>query len=1088
MVLMLGALAGFLGIFLSRGRDVADLASSVFGSFVAVTGDAHQAKVAQDIFRQQVRYERSLQIREDMRDVNKMMMESVQTHVIFGSIILGVCFNMAIEGYPPWEADRAVIGLWLVFTLWAVTFTLLALWLALRFQMKMSSSARERLLRRHRVMVPDDLVVGRMGGRNVVNQVANFHNWLLGGINNVMADTPSKTDDDEAIQVKPMWWKRQATSVRVESPAVVGSTLDVEPLRKGMYGWLHQEGRGLSNHTLLDVPFFLAGETLVRSPWEISAAQARDNPLAIRVFGEATLYVAAQCPPKGTVGEGQDQSTSNAMKNALRLDMQVPEWPLDELPEAVTGFHQDWQNERGRGEFRRVEGFSMYVDRNDIELPLYKLVLASPKNSDFVDVVLHWRFKVGCEALVVVLRQGQVHCREEDWPLAEFNAEVKETLNLRSYSGLYLRYGTSCLILSTCILYLARISELLGGALHWWYEVCVVIIGLSPSLIAIQMLPADLWDSNTLSEDNINRASPADLQRSPPRDATMTSKPAQAEIMAMATKSSANTAAVTQSAREEKAEAAPLSMDISNDPQLRQGGIPQVRDQPENASETATQGPNRVLTHRLENGERQQQESSIALPGVESRTAGRVRFETASGLCSNIRVGLENCQVVAVDRSQADSFPRRPVRAHETPDASPIWPSTGSVSGRSQPGLPAASGVFAPGQGAEETASEALRLAEVPAPAMAKSGIASMDGGSKQVPQHLEGRGENCFRRLFSIPKSGRELFLGTRLLEVLCSLSAACVVLASPSFFGFLEPALITADAIGAAEVQALRWHGWSVAWPPLFRPTALLCERDQQDEVLHVAAGTVLRTFRVSRRGWVAVGEPQLLPSSASGLARWGDELAAFGVDGVYRIPNFTVPGSLPASFASEGPLDLLSTPVRNLISFHSVELPPGFGPVAAGAIAEVALTSGQTVAAALLTRTGEASVQLFRATKASHGSFNSTGRLEFVAQLDLLTMQSGEVRGLHVCPAMVCADEPVLWAAIDTGVFVATGLNTGKTFGRYKPPGLAQTSLRGSSASSDSAKIVAVSGNTTHLVAVTVRAGQALVHSAPYPPYLV
>jgi hypothetical protein len=34
---------------------VADLASSIFGSFVAVTGDAHQAKVAQDIFRQQVR-------------------------------------------------------------------------------------------------------------------------------------------------------------------------------------------------------------------------------------------------------------------------------------------------------------------------------------------------------------------------------------------------------------------------------------------------------------------------------------------------------------------------------------------------------------------------------------------------------------------------------------------------------------------------------------------------------------------------------------------------------------------------------------------------------------------------------------------------------------------------------------------------------------------------------------------------------------------------------------------------------------------------------------------------------------------------
>jgi len=30
-----------------------------------------------------------------------------------------------------------------------------------------------------RLMVPDDLVVGRMGGHNVVNHVANFHSWML---------------------------------------------------------------------------------------------------------------------------------------------------------------------------------------------------------------------------------------------------------------------------------------------------------------------------------------------------------------------------------------------------------------------------------------------------------------------------------------------------------------------------------------------------------------------------------------------------------------------------------------------------------------------------------------------------------------------------------------------------------------------------------------------------------------------------------------------------------------------------------------------------------------------------------------------
>eukprot|EP00930_Biecheleria_cincta_P074557 TRINITY_DN61774_c0_g1_i1.p1 TRINITY_DN61774_c0_g1~~TRINITY_DN61774_c0_g1_i1.p1 ORF type:complete len:1065 (+),score=132.52 TRINITY_DN61774_c0_g1_i1:158-3352(+) len=1064
MVLMLGALAGFLGVVLSRGRDVADLASSVFGSFVAVTGDAHQAKVAQDIFRQQVRYERSLQIREDMRDVNKMMMESVQTHVIFGSIILGVCFNMAIEGYPPWESDRTVIGLWIVFTCWSCTFTLLALWLALRFQMKMSSSARERLLRRHRLMVPDDLVVGRMGGRNVVNQVANFHNWLLGGINSAMADTPSKTEE-EVIKVKPMWWKRHATSVRVESPAVVGSTLDVEPLRKGMYGWLHQEGKGWSNHTLLDVPFFLAGETLVRSPWEITAAQARDNPLAIRVYGEATLYIAAQCPPKGIVGDGMDQSTKNAMKSALRLDMQVPEWPQDELPEAVTGFHEDWQNERGRGEFRRVDGFSMYVDRNDIELPLYKLVLASPKNCDFVDVVLHWRFKIGCEALVVVLRQGHIHCKEEDWPLAEFNAEVKDTLNLRSYSGLYLRYGTSCMILSACILYLARMSDLLGGALHWWYEVCIFVIGLSPSLVALQMLRADLWDSHSMSEDSINRAAPIDR----------TSIPTQGGIIETAGKSSV-------AAEAAKAEAALMSVEKSNEPPLRQQGTPQVGDQP---AETALQGPSRVLMQPVDN--REQQQGSVALPGVESRTAGRARLEPASGLCSNVQFGLQSCQVLAVDRSQADSA-HRPVRAQETLDASPIWPPPSSMSSGGQAGLPGASGVFASGHSAERNTSDALWSAEVAARAVPASGIPGIKIDSKQDPEHLQRRRENCFRRLFNIPKSGRGLYFGTRLLEALCSLSAAFVILASPSFFGFLEPLVGTANVTIATELHALRWSSWSIVWPPLFRPTALLVERDQQDEVLHIAAGTLLCTFRASRRGWMAVGEPQLLPSSASGLARWGGELAVFGVDALYRLPNFTVPSSLPASLASKGPMDLLSIPAKNLINFEAIELPPGLGLASAGAIAEVIVASGQAVSAALLTRSGVAGVSLYRATKAGHGSVNSSGRLEFVAQLDPLAMPSGEVRGLHVCPAIICADEAVLWITSDAGVLIAVGLNTGKTFGRYKPPTIAQTSLRGSSGSSDSANIVAISGNATHLVVVAARAGHALVYSAPYPPYLV
>ena len=363
-MLLLGALATVFGLALSRSREVADLASSIFGSFVAVTGDAHQAKVAQDIFRQQVRYERSIQIREDMRDVNKLMMESVQTHVIMGSIILGVCWTMCIEGFPPEDAERAVVGLWLVFTCWSVTYTLIALWLALRFQMKMSSSARDRLLRRHRLMVPDDLVVGRMGGHNVVNQVANFHSWMLTAINN-LTSTDANVEDDSAIRVRG----RRHLGLRVHVEPREGS-VDLEPLRKGMHAWLHPEGDGWSHHTLLDIPFFLIGETLIRSPWTFSG----ERPLAFRVYGEATLYVAAQCPPLRTQNKQKTEPSTNnhGLKKALWLAGQVPDWPADELPLATQGFHEDWAGESGYGEFRRVEGFSMYVDRNDIEMPLYK--------------------------------------------------------------------------------------------------------------------------------------------------------------------------------------------------------------------------------------------------------------------------------------------------------------------------------------------------------------------------------------------------------------------------------------------------------------------------------------------------------------------------------------------------------------------------------------------------------------------------------------------------------------------------------------------------------------------------------------------
>ncbi|CAE7442340.1 unnamed protein product [Symbiodinium natans] len=474
---------------------------------VAVSGDAHQAKVAQDLFRQEVRYERSLQIREDIRDVNKCMMESVQTHVLMGSIILAVCFSMSIEGYPGVRTERLLDLLWLLFTSWASTFTFVALWLALRFQMKISGSARERLLRRHRFMVPDDLVVGKMGGENLVNQMANFHSWVL----ETMDDMVSAQTDEETLREKcqPIFLKQAARPLRVPVESLDVKDVDAEPLRKGFHAWHHENGKGYSQNKTLEVPYFLVGETCVRMPWLMLA---NGPSLKIRVYGDATLYVSAQVVPgdaplpqpserksKGsyTSGGSSPHSPVSAagVRKALRLESTVPAWPADELPLVRTGFNEKWRGESGYGEFRRVEGFSIFVDtQNAMELPLYKIVLASPSEFDeeYIDVVIQWNFKTACEALTVVLRRGHVHCKEEDFPLFEFNTEVKKMLPLRRYAGNFLAEGTICLLVATCLLMTGRMYNLnIQAGTPWAFEVALSFAALLPGCVLLRIMPVE---------------------------------------------------------------------------------------------------------------------------------------------------------------------------------------------------------------------------------------------------------------------------------------------------------------------------------------------------------------------------------------------------------------------------------------------------------------------------------------------------------------------------------------------------------------------------------------------------------------------
>lgn len=249
-------------------------------------------------------------------------------------------------------------------------------------------------------------------------------------------------------------------------------------------------------------------------------------------------------------------------------------------------------------------------------MPLYKLVLADPKQKDFVDVVIRWNFKAGCEALVVVARQGQVHCKEEDWPLAEFNAEVKEVLNLRRYSGLFLRHGTSCLVMACCVLYVARMSVLLQSQRLWWYEPVLVAIAMLPSIVAIGIMPLDVWEKETLFAD---RRGKAQLE----------------EVNVVTPKSSPIAAPRSELGAPRQGEA--VSPSVSR-------------------TSTGLQGPARIL---LEDG--LSSSPGLTLPGIEQRRS-RMRSQSAppkerpmvrrlENCCTEMRIGLENCQVMGSVKS-----------------------------------------------------------------------------------------------------------------------------------------------------------------------------------------------------------------------------------------------------------------------------------------------------------------------------------------------------------------------------------------------------------------------------------------------------
>lgn len=1092
-MLLVGAMAMLMGFIMAGTKDMWNITNSLFGNVVAVTGDAHQSKVAQDIFRQEIRYERSLQIREDIRDVNKMMLESVQSHLFMGSILLGICFSMFVEGYPPDQTNRTIAATWIVFTSWSATYTLLSLWLALRFQGKISWIARERLLRRHRFMMPNDHVVGRMGGGSLVNQMAGFHHYLLAKMNDWMSHEPEEVEGEPEVGQPIRRTSREAT-VHIRAKSADGKVLDTEPLKPGLPGWLHPSGVGLSNTVILDAPFFLVGETLVRRRWFCD-----DKAFHLRVEGNATLYVAAQCPPRtDAVGPSQDE---RAVRQPLWVEGPIPEWPSDELPKLTSGFHEAWKGESGYGEFMRVEGFSIHV--GDLELPIYKIVLASPKpGRDYVKVTIAWNFKCGCEALLVVLRQGQVHCKEEDWPIAEFNEEIMRIIPIRDFAGLYLKKGVAALLLAALCTYLCRIW-LLRARAWWWFEGLLCAVAVLPALMTVMVVPIQVKHTDNIvnrqttapapsAEEQVNTMGSSGLDPSGTMEtceslqahgdgeplweaAVIENRPPEDPDRSV----SGWPAKYTPDVDSDDARGVASSKVRPQDPAPRAPTVPA----PSGAEWTSGPAFNSEPASKLGDGSH----SRLRPPShchSEGAARGPARWRFGIEQCSDLQVACCTSIVKQTVASQSRQGGFRPENRIDTRLArsTAVAEDLEAALPQESPKRVRWSVETSPGK-STDTVGKDCPVSPIRQQRPWRSVGSSVFSCACFVVQTVkplfteesifDAQPDDSHPERSTMNSTMRTLMFWSGLVRVFFWGSLLAVIIAHFSF-GPLED---ENAAVEPGAGQQLLWSAWHVEWPPFFQPTAAML--DASGGVLHAVDGDILRTLQ---RGLNAettfspVGQPLILRASALGLSRLASgACAVVGEAGVSEFVIPSVPGD--STLRELGPLAILSTGTFANVSVTPIDLASQLSPLSGAAVFEMEGHAGAAKTLAVIVAGADGGLYLCLELT---GDPRSKG-LRALTNLQPLGRPLRNITALHVCPAGTCATEPVLWAAardgsLDQNLLVAVGLLSASELAAFSLPRDEDGSLQ---------SLGAITGNATHLVVVTV-AGRRRpgVFSVAYP----
>ena len=812
--------AVILGALLSQSKDVLDVVSSLFTSVVAVTGDAHQTKVAQDIFRQDVRYERSLQMREDIRDMSQLLVESISAHLFMGSIVLGICFSMLIGGDPPDGANWALATLWLIFTIWSTTFTLTALSLALFYQARIVLASQTRLLQKHRVVTPDEGVIGRMGGYTVAAPFAHAHNKILETISSLVWPSVGKETMTKA--------GIEEGNVNVRPSSHSGVTAwSSDCVKKGLHAWIAETDddteQRCTQDRILDVPFFLVGGTLIRLPWRI---EPEASPLRFRVFGEATLYVAAQCPPR-KIGK-EEQSTLTAVQKVLNLDGILPSWSQHELPWMTSGWDTRFRapprsGEKEHGEFMKVEGFTIFVDTDNIEVPLYKIVLEDGGDVG-TDVVLEWKFKKGCEAPIVILRRGQVACKEEDWAIVEFIQEMKTDRPFFVYSGRFMTLGIVCVSIAAWLMvFLRNVSRQ-----HAWIEATLTTIGLFPGLACMLRYSVNKHHMGI----DLNGAEQDDEKRRFNISDTTSSVGAQASRL--------------------------------------RSWFGSARDVP-----CMSDGDSAATGHL----QRQNSQTAVAVEDVSSKGAapgagvgllgcyGAARVAGQFQHCETKLGGVSCCTFVEPNRASTEQEWTRREETVETQQSSCNVDTSGDD------------------DDSVSTLHRSQVSGELPLSEEVQGRFAS---GRSLVSQHNPLR-EDVSKLVSARSRKVLSLYFKQLQSFLLFTVTLFVFsVLAVPIYrLNWLDsPFWDTDAATQTTEVSVLGWDMLSVVWPPFFKPTAAAVAGD----LWYAAAGTVLRSFSYEGGSWRAHDTMHILPLHAVGLGFTGGDLVAMGDAGVCLVHSFS------------------------------------------------------------------------------------------------------------------------------------------------------------------------------------------------------